>query len=95
MLHAGIVVATPGFIQNLRERGEEERMDANEKGRDEKGTSGSHRASATSWKVYFCDMTLNLNRTRCISLDFSSPKGTFSQDNLQHVTKLLFCNRLG
>ena len=39
MLHAGIT--TPGFIQNLRERGEEERMDANEKGRDEKGTSGS------------------------------------------------------
>ena len=55
-------------------------MDANEEGRDEKGTSGSHRASATSWKVYFCDMTLNLNRTRCISLDLSSPKGTFSQD---------------
>ena len=25
-------------------------------------------------------VTLNLNRSRCISLDISSPEGTFSQD---------------
>ena len=44
-------ITTPGFIQNWREKEEKrEGDDANEKGRDEKGTSGSHSTEVTNLK---------------------------------------------